>query len=137
MPGFTRDSPSVTRRPTERTAVPTSPPDADTRAQWTARPRGDIVERVKARIRAEHGEHALRAAARFRLLTPTQLAAIAPPPPLVHGLLFRAGFSAIVAPYDSYKSFVALSLALSIGSGLDWFGHDVARGLVIYQAAEG
>jgi hypothetical protein len=38
---------------------------------------------------------------------------------------------------STYKTFVALDLALCVASGKDWHGHSVAQGTVVYVAAEG
>lgn len=74
---------------------------------------------------------------RFPLLTAEELAAIPQAPPLVDGLLFAGGFSSVVAPYDSFKSFVALDLSLCIAKGLDFHGLAVTPGPTVYQASEG
>lgn len=76
-------------------------------------------------------------APRFRFLSIAELAATVPPKPLIGGVLFRSGFSAIVATYGAFKTFVALDLDLCIAHGLDWHGRDVTRGPVVYQAGEG
>jgi hypothetical protein len=74
---------------------------------------------------------------RFRLYTVAELAALPVPPPLAEDLLFARSFSSLVAPFDSYKSFVALALDLCIAHGLDFYGHRTTAGLVVYQAGEG
>ncbi|MEW6586254.1 MAG: AAA family ATPase [Nitrospirota bacterium] len=43
----------------------------------------------------------------------------------------------IFGPPDTYKSFIALDVALSIATGLDWHGHPVKQCRVVYIAAEG
>lgn len=73
---------------------------------------------------------------RFRGYSIAELAALVPPPPLIDGVLFQGGMSAIVARYDSYKSFLGLSEALCVGKGIDWFGYNVTRGHVVYYAGE-
>jgi len=75
--------------------------------------------------------------ARFSLLTAAQLREIQPPSPLVADTLFAGGFSSIIAEYGAYKSFIALSLDLCIGHGIDWFGRQTTPGLTVYQAGEG
>jgi len=77
------------------------------------------------------------AAPRFRLLSTTELAEIVPKPPLVQGVLEQGGMSAIIAPYSTFKSFIALGVDLSIAHGFDWYDYRVTPGLVVYQAGEG
>lgn len=74
---------------------------------------------------------------RLRVYTYSELAAIQPRPALVDDLLFRGGFSGVVAPYDSYKSFFTLGLDLCIAHGLDFYDLRTTAGLVVYQAGEG
>ena len=85
--------------------------------------------------RADDGDEP--AAPRFRLLSVADLALIPEPEPLVEGVLARATLAAIVAKYASFKSFVALDLALHIALGLDWYGRAVTMGPVVYVYAEG
>lgn len=75
--------------------------------------------------------------ARFRLLSADALADLPEPRPLVDGWLYEGSLAAIIAPYSSYKTFVALDLALCIARGYDWHGHTVRHGPVVYIAAEG
>jgi hypothetical protein len=57
---------------------------------------------------------------------------------LVRGLLQEASYSVASGRSQAGKSFVELSLALSIATGVPWFGADVtATGPVLYVAAEG
>lgn len=49
----------------------------------------------------------------------------------------EGGFSVIYAPPESLKTFFAMALAFSVATGIDFFGHAVRRGLVVYVAAEG
>ncbi|CAN5872211.1 hypothetical protein BH11GEM2_BH11GEM2_06690 [soil metagenome] len=77
------------------------------------------------------------AALRFRLYTVDELGEIPDPEPLVAEVLYQSTFASIVAKFASYKSFVALDLALHIAHGLDWHGHAVTRGAVVYIYAEG
>lgn len=74
---------------------------------------------------------------RFRLYTVAELANLPKPTPLVSGVIARGTTVGLIAPYASYKSFVALDLALSIATGLDWHGRTVARGPVVFVVAEG
>jgi hypothetical protein len=76
-------------------------------------------------------------ARRLRLLSASDIANEPDPEPVVAGMLYRGTMAAIVAPYSSFKSFVALDLALCIATGLDYHGRPVRRGPVVYIAAEG
>jgi hypothetical protein len=71
------------------------------------------------------------------LLTAAQLRSMPRPAPLVAGLLDLNTCAWLIGKPGSYKSFVALSLAASVGSGKDWLGRPVRQGLVVYLVAEG
>ncbi len=72
-----------------------------------------------------------------RMLTPEQLREMAPPEPLVNGVLDLDTCAGLIGAPGSYKSFVALDLAAHVGRGDAWRGHAVQQGLVVYVAAEG
>jgi hypothetical protein len=57
--------------------------------------------------------------------------------PLVDGLLYLPGESALYAPPKRAKTFVALDLGLSVASGCDFMGRTVKAAPVLYVAAEG
>ena len=61
------------------------------------------------------------------------------PPPewLIEGILPLQGLSALYGQPGDGKTFIALDMALSIASGLDWQGHPVRKGCVVYISAEG
>lgn len=59
------------------------------------------------------------------------------PEPLVDGLLDRNTLAALYGPSGSGKSFVAVALALHVGTGTWWFGREVREGGVLYVAGEG
>lgn len=52
------------------------------------------------------------------------------------GLAQTHAVSVLFGPFDSYKSFVALDLALHVATGRAWHGRPVSRGPVVYVAAE-
>jgi AAA domain len=60
-----------------------------------------------------------------------------PPTPLVAGLLFTPGESVWYAQPKLCKTFLTLSLALSVGTGRPFMGRAVTEGPVLYVAAEG
>jgi hypothetical protein len=66
-----------------------------------------------------------------------ELLALAPPQWLIDGVLPAGGHIGLYGPPGSLKSFIALDMALSVASGTPWQSHEVARGFVLYVAAEG
>lgn len=60
-----------------------------------------------------------------------------PPKPLIQGIITEGGLSMLFGKSGSFKSFVAADMALCVATGLEWFGHPVKRGLVIYVSGEG
>lgn len=71
------------------------------------------------------------------LLSLPELLALPPPVWLVHGLVPEKSLIVPYGPPKSGKTFVVLSLGLHITAGMDWFGHPVQQGAVIYIAGEG
>jgi len=76
-------------------------------------------------------------APRFTLVTPSQLKQRPAPEWMIDGILLEDSLSAIVGGPGSFKSFVAIDMALSIAGGHPWNGHAVRRGPVVYISAEG
>jgi hypothetical protein len=72
-----------------------------------------------------------------QLLDVEQLRALAPPVPLVNGVLDLETTAWLIGESGSYKSFVALDLAAHVGLGRPWRGRDVHQGDVVYVVAEG
>jgi hypothetical protein len=56
---------------------------------------------------------------------------------LVDDLLERHAVSCLYGPSNVGKTFVMLDLALHVGAGKPWNGHETKKGAVIYVAAEG
>lgn len=72
------------------------------------------------------------------LLVPFQFAdSLVPPPTSIRGYLPASGIGVIWGEPSSFKSFVALDMALSIAWGQDWHGRPVRAGTVWYLAGEG
>ena len=71
------------------------------------------------------------------ILTGSQLMNMPPIRFLVDGLLPETGLVQIFGESGSYKSFVALDLAMAVVSGTPWFGKPVRQGSVLYLCGEG
>lgn len=76
-------------------------------------------------------------ARRFTFLSDTDCEDMPPPAWLVDGLLVQGQRSMIFGEPASYKSFLALDLALCITTGRPWHGHATHQGRVVYIAGEG
>jgi hypothetical protein len=55
----------------------------------------------------------------------------------IDGVLPYGGLAVVFGAFKSFKSFIALDMALSIASGQDWHGREVKQAPVLYIAAEG
>ncbi|RYY23985.1 MAG: AAA family ATPase [Sphingomonadales bacterium] len=62
---------------------------------------------------------------------------ITPQEPLIEGFIYRNTVGGITGPAGSCKTFLAVSMAGSIASGIPWMGRKVARGVVFYITGEG
>ena len=56
---------------------------------------------------------------------------------LINAILPVPSFSAIVGPSYSYKTFIALDMALSVAAGIPFHGCDVTQGTAVYINGEG
>lgn len=70
-------------------------------------------------------------------LTLQELLALPDVPSLIDGVVHQESVVFLSGAYGSYKSFLALDWALSVGTGTAWHHRDVAQGPVLYVAAEG
>jgi len=73
----------------------------------------------------------------LRLYELQELRMLPPLPEQVAGMLTAESIAALVGKSGAGKTFVALSLALSIASGRAFFGRPVQQSAVLYIAAEG
>ena len=73
----------------------------------------------------------------FTLLSPADLAALPEPTWLIDGVLPSHGFCVLYGEPGSGKTFVALSIALSVAADHCWCGKHTLGGMVLYVAAEG
>jgi hypothetical protein len=94
-------------------------------------PDGVAAETHTTAIEVEYGPR------RVRLHVGGSIRSLPPLTPLVDGLLHLPGESALFSPPKRGKTFVALDLALSVGSGEDFMGRAVKPCQVLYVAAEG
>lgn len=77
-------------------------------------------------------------AGRFRVLGWHEILAMPDPKWLVHDTITERGLVLVYGPTSSYKSFVALDIALHIATGSAWCGRSIlAPSPVIYCAGEG
>lgn len=74
---------------------------------------------------------------RFRLLTPAEMKCRTPPEPLIDGILFLDSTASLSGPQATFKSFLALDMALCVAAGCPWQGFDTTLGPVVYISAEG
>ena len=72
-----------------------------------------------------------------RLYSTSELLRLPPPEYQIDKVLPENGFIGLYGTPGHGKTFVALDLALCIGSGKPWFGHTATPGLVVYISAEG
>jgi hypothetical protein len=74
---------------------------------------------------------------RFNLVRATEFKNRPAPDCLVEGILQVDSLAALVGPWGSYKSFIALDLSASVATGAAWAGRQVTQGPAIYISAEG
>lgn len=73
----------------------------------------------------------------LRLLTLAQLESIPRPEYLIDGVLPANSINLWFGPSGSGKTFVAIGAAMHVAAGVEWCGHQVKQGSVLYIAAEG
>ena len=93
----------------------------------------EIVREMGERVKKQH----LLESATFRLLPDYAIAELPAPEFLVDGILPAGALSELHGHPGTGKTFVALSMAMSIATGRSWFGRSVKAGPVVYVAAEG
>lgn len=72
----------------------------------------------------------------YKLYTLEELESLPAPKWLVDGVMVENGLCLFWASSDSFKTFVAIDLAMAIATGTDWHGRPVTGGSVVYVAAE-
>jgi hypothetical protein len=71
------------------------------------------------------------------LLTFEELMNLPPVSPLIEDTLPLGGVSLLAGRYGTAKSFLALSMGLSVATGSPWYGREVEQKRTLYVAAEG
>jgi hypothetical protein len=75
---------------------------------------------------------------RRSMLKRSEITNLPDPVPLIDGVIYRNSVVVISGKFGTYKSFIAVSMAASLATGQEWFGHHVPEAVpVIYAAAEG
>lgn len=59
------------------------------------------------------------------------------PEPVIRDVLYLDTIARVYGESGSFKSFITLDFAGCVGTGIDWHGHPVRKGLVVYIVAEG
>ncbi len=71
------------------------------------------------------------------ILSLEEMERLPPPEWLVKGLFPERGLIVPYGPPKGGKTFIILSIGLHVAAGVDWFGHEVCQGGVVYIAGEG
>lgn len=125
--------------PTEVEEVPEGDPD-DPEAAELARVTREAVIRAKATTEARRiiaAEAAGASTLRDELIDGQDLGNLPSPEPIIEGVLPRHAYGILRGRDSTFKTFVALSWALSIATGTRWQGKHVEPMPVLYLAAEG
>ena len=95
--------------------------------------------KLKAEGRAKDGPlpFETRKATSPAILSIPELLALPSPEWLVAGLIPEQSLVVPYGPPKSFKSFLMMSVGLHIAAGLEWFGHTVQQGAVVYVMGEG
>ncbi len=99
----------------------------------------DAVDDFSDYAGAEASRLKRKRSAGFRFVSEKELLANGPARPewLIDGLIQAGTFNTIVAAPRSFKTFFAISLGVSVASGLPWFGRTVKPGPVCFLIGEG
>lgn len=74
---------------------------------------------------------------RWSFLSLDEVERLPPPKWIIPGLVTEGSLAAIYGAPESGKSFLAIDISMAVAGGLDWHGHPVEAGAVLYIAAEG
>lgn len=81
--------------------------------------------------------HGHKSARRIELLNYAQMASMPEPEWLVEGVIQKRSTALLFGKSNSFKSFLAIDIGLSVDAGKDWHGHTVSEGRVLFVATEG
>lgn len=117
----------------------------DTSCRWVEMPEGspqnfdvnDLHQRDGLKALAVLLTHPKEHPQRFKLLAPSELAALPPIRWRVRGVLPEEGIAALYGPSGSGKSFLALDMLAAATAGRPWFGCRVKPAPVLYVGLEG
>ncbi len=73
----------------------------------------------------------------LHILSYAEMEAMPEPEWLVEGLIQKRSTALMFGKSNSFKSFLAIDIGLSIDTGMDWHGHPVSAGGVLFVATEG
>lgn len=118
------------------------PPSVDKHGpyQWSVDPREVAVAHAAdylIRTLTECAESKPTTSPRLRLIPADEFANLPPREMLVESILPVGGLAVLWGQPGTFKTFLALDLALSIATGRAWCDHAVRQGAVVYIAAEG
>jgi predicted transcriptional regulator len=94
------------------------------REKWGYQPRDIAVE-------------AQATASRFKIMSIDELTDVTPPEWRIDGIFPTHGSSTIYGAFETFKTFIALDMTLSLASGREWQGRAVKPCSVLYIAGEG
>lgn len=109
-------------------AIPAGKPD-----KWDAADAVEAGEDIAAILQPPPATQA----SRFTFLTLRQLRDLKPPEWRIEGIFPVHGASVIYGAYESFKTFVALDMLLSLAAGREWMGRPSKPCGVLYIAGEG
>lgn len=97
-----------------------------------------VAEMQRRAAEAQEAAPAEAPASRFRLLPWPDLMSMKPPTFMVAGTIPERSVVEIYGPYSSYKSFLAVDIALACATGVEWARRPVSRKYrAVYVAGEG
>lgn len=92
-----------------------------------------VYEPLDAAIARQEG----RKVEGLRILSYAEMAAMPEPEWLVEGLIQKRSTGLMFGKSNSFKSFLAIDIGLSVATGHDWHGNAVFKGKVLFVATEG
>lgn len=94
---------------------------------------GEDVQSLLAKVQPRTAPAPLR----FRILTIDELVNVKPPEWRIDGVFPTHGSSTLYGAFETFKTFIALDMMLSLACGRDWQGRAIKPCSVLYIAGEG